>query len=132
MFCKAFTFGYSFCLSFLPVSFQRYKYLYCTYTLCYVCTLFYNECLHVTLVVYHLHGDSGNFGWKINRTLISGPPYRKITGINGLLEKVVLFDRLERFNRSSSFHLHSFCFCTSSRLFATYFSRSYLNALSSA
>ena len=56
------------------------------------------------LVVYHLHKDSGNFGWKINGTFISGPPNRKIAGINGLLEKVVLFDRLERFNRSSLFH----------------------------
>ena len=85
-----------------------------------------------TLVVYHLHKDSGNFGWKINGTFISGPTKRKIAGINGLLEKVVLSDRLVRSNRSSSFHFHFFCFCTSSRLFATYFSRSYLSALASS
>ena len=31
-----------------------------------------------------------------------GRPNRKINGINGLLEKVVLFDRLERFNLASN------------------------------
>jgi hypothetical protein len=35
-------------------------------------------------------------------------PKWKITGINDLLEKVVLFDRLERFEGFISFHLHFF------------------------
>ena len=59
-------------------------------------------------VVYHLHKDSSISEWKINGTHIFGRPNRKITGINGLLEKVVLFDRLERFKRFISFHLHFF------------------------
>ncbi len=60
------------------------------------------------MVVYHLHKDSSISEWKINGTHIFGRPNRKITGINGLLEKVVLFDRLERFKRFISFHLHFF------------------------
>ncbi len=60
-------------------------------------------------VVYHLHKDSSISEWKVNGTHIFGRPNRKITGItNGLLEKVVLFDRLERFKRFISFHLHFF------------------------
>ncbi len=47
-----------------------------------------------TMVVYHLHKDSSISEWKINGTHIFGRPNRKITGINGLLEKVVLFDPL--------------------------------------
>ena len=83
-------------------------------------------------VVYHLHRDSGNFGWKINGTLISGPPNRKITGINGLLKKVVLFDRLELFN-SLVRSIYTFsALGTSSRLFVTYFLLSYLSATASA
>ena len=62
----------------------------------------------VIWVVYHLHKDSSISEWKINGTHIFGRPNRKITGINGLLEKVVLFDRLERFKRFISFHLHFF------------------------
>ncbi len=50
-----------------------------------------------SVVVYHLHKDSSISEWKINGTHIFVRPNRKITGINGLLEKVVLFDRLERF-----------------------------------
>ena len=42
----------------------------------------------VVLVVYHLHKDSSISEWKINGTHIFGRPNRKITGINGLLEKV--------------------------------------------
>ena len=61
-----------------------------------------------TLVVYHLHKDSSISEWKINGTHIFGRPNRKITGINGLLEKVVLFDRLEHFKWFISFHLHFF------------------------
>ncbi len=63
----------------------------------------------VTRVVYHLHKDSSISEWKINGTHIFGRSNRKITGINGLLEKVVLFDRLGRFKRFISFHLHFFC-----------------------
>ena len=59
-------------------------------------------------VVYHLHKDSSISEWKINGTHIFGRPNRKITGINGLLEKVVLFDRSERFKLFISFHLHFF------------------------
>ena len=44
------------------------------------------------MVVYHLHKDSSISEWKINGTHIFGRPNRKITGINGFLEKVVLFD----------------------------------------
>ncbi len=61
-----------------------------------------------SMVVYHLHKDSSVSEWKINGTHVFGRPNRKITGINGLLEKVVLFDRLERFKRFISFHLHFF------------------------
>ena len=60
------------------------------------------------LVVYRLHKDSSISEWKINGTHIFGRPNRKITGINSLLQKVVLFDRLERFKRFISFHLHFF------------------------
>ncbi len=62
----------------------------------------------VTRVVYHLHKDSSIYEWKINETHIFGRPNRKITGINVLLEKVVFFDRLKRFKRFISFHLHLF------------------------
>jgi hypothetical protein len=57
-------------------------------------------------VVYHLHGNSGNSGWNVNGTHIFLQPNWKIAGKNSLLEKVVLFDWLERFNWSTSFHLH--------------------------
>ena len=49
-----------------------------------------------TGVVYHLHKDSSISEWKINEHINIGRPNRKITEINGLLEEVVLFDRLER------------------------------------
>ncbi len=48
-------------------------------------------------VVYHLHKYSSIYKWKINGTHIFGRPNRKITGINSLLEKVVLFDQLKHF-----------------------------------
>ncbi len=60
-----------------------------------------------TGVVYHLHKDSSISEWKINEHIF-GRPNRKITEINGLLEEVVLFDRLERFKRFISFHLQYF------------------------
>ena len=44
----------------------------------------------MSLVVYHLHKDSSISEWKINGTHIFGRPIRKITVINGLLEKVAL------------------------------------------
>ena len=50
-------------------------------------------------VVYHLHGNSGDFIRKINGTSIFRRPNRNFSGINGLFEKVVLSYRLERFNR---------------------------------
>ena len=66
------------------------------------------------MVVYHLHKDSSISEWKINGTHIFGRPNRKITGINGLLEKVVLFDRLERFKRFISFPFTLFLGCSTS------------------
>ena len=51
------------------------------------------------LVVYHLHGNSGDSIRKVNGTSIFRRPNRNFSGINGLFEKVVLSYRLERFNR---------------------------------
>jgi hypothetical protein len=63
-----------------------------------------------TRVVYHLHGNSGDSIWKVNGTSIFRLPNRNFSGMNGLFEKVVLSDRLERFNRQILFHLHLFYF----------------------
>ena len=60
----------------------------------------------VSLVVYHLHGNSGYSIRKVNGTSIFRRPNRKFSGMNGLFEKVVLSYRLERFNRWMLFHLH--------------------------
>jgi hypothetical protein len=47
-------------------------------------------------MVYHLHGNSGDYIRKVNGTR---RPNRNFSGMNGLFEKVVLSYRLERFNR---------------------------------
>ena len=66
-----------------------------------------DPCLE-SLVVYHFQIYSGISKWKINGKRIFGRPNEKIGGINGLLKKVVLFDRLEHFSRFILFHLHFF------------------------
>ena len=88
--------------------------------------LIWSKKFRYSLVVYHLHRHSGNSGWKINGTLIYCRPNWKMTGINGSLGKAVLFDWLGRFNRFGLVPIYTFsAFGTSSRLFATYFSRSF-------
>ena len=52
-----------------------------------------------SMVVYHLHGNSGDSIRKVNGTSIFRLPNRNISGMNGLFEKVVLSYRLESFNR---------------------------------
>ena len=82
-------------------------YAFCMYNFFSSCGNQWNAFV-VIWVVYHLHKDCSISEWKINGTHIFGRPNWNITGINGLLEKVVLFDWLERFKRFISFHLHSF------------------------
>ena len=46
-----------------------------------------------TMGVFHLPRNSGNSGWDVNGTHVFGSFHRKISGINGTSEKVVLFSR---------------------------------------
>ena len=59
-----------------------------------------------TRVVYHLQQLSGNSGWKVNGTRLFGSFQWKISGSNGMSEKVVLFFWTECSKRKFVYHLN--------------------------
>ena len=66
-------------------------------------------------VVYHLQKYSRKSGSKVNGARLFGSSQRKIFGSNGTCEKVVLFFRMEYFNRKLVIHFFKVIFNTSFR-----------------